>query len=493
MMGAWAFVASPPRAVAVIVWIALVPFAALMLRQSAAVAILVPYVPAAIFALGSGRLRQVPRLLALLVPFAAVAAAYLSAAAAVKPLPIFALGGERISLVTEVAFIARLLLAPMPALAGALALAVLMPLAFFWRWRPAAAAAVIVVVFMSIATVRINPAYADDVTYWKTLDSLVPGHPLLRFNVATALVAGARWEEARDELFYLHYEMPLTPPAGRVHWWYPERYEADRILVQATVLSKLGLVYRALGDDKVAGFYAFPKFLGWNSRVRKHRLVEIGDFCLAAGYVSWAENHYASCLIMDPYDVRLYNACGKCLMYKNFFRAAAKHFRHVLTLDADNETALYHLAFIAKHLNDPDGFAEYSRRWRIVAGVPEGEMDFQPILAAYRFDRDRMRMWFTADPVELLKFATDKTGQDEYYSVKWRGRAWEFSEVPLEAARYFIRRGQDENAYTYLKAALDANPRSQAALPLMVETCRKLGCADEAASYESTAAQEAQK
>ena len=362
------------------------------------------------------RLRQVHRLLATLVPFAAVAAAFLAVSATVKTPPIFLLGDERIAVVTEACFLARLLLAPMPAFAAALAMAVLAPLALLWEPAPGGRRRDIAVVFMLIVTVRVSGSYENDVTYWKSLDALAPGHPLLRFNVATALVAAGRWEEARDELLYLHYEVPGIPSAERSHWWPAEMNDADQLLVQAAALAKLGRVYHALGDDKVAGYYAFPKYLAGTPACASTASWKSATSASQQAIISWAENHYSSCLIMDPYDVRLYNALGKCLMYKNFFDAAADHFRAALALDSGNETALYHLAFITKTLGDDEGFAEYSRRWREVARAAQADIDFQPIFDAYKFDRDRMRMWFTGDPVELLKFATDKTFRDEYYS-----------------------------------------------------------------------------
>ncbi len=92
-------------------------------------------------------------------------------------------------------------------------------------------------------------------------------------------------------------------------------------------------------------------------------------------------------------------------------------------------------------------------------------------------------MWFTGDPMELLKFARNKDYSEEYYKVAWRGRTWEWSEVPVEVGSYFMRKSEYGRALAWGRTALDANAKSGPALALLAEACEKTGDGEGAAGY----------
>lgn len=213
-------------------------------------------------------------------------------------------------------------------------------------------------IFLLVATAPANCDYRDDITYWNSLNRRCPGRVPIIINLATAYLDRVEFGTARDLLMHARYR-----------WEVPWN-------VLDTLNAKLGKAYAGLGNDKVAGYYFLytPPF-GWDQKVMKHYLNDSADFCFRIGYISAAEHLWASALVLDHDDVRLFNNLGRALIYKNFFRAAAKEFRHVLSLEPDNAVALYHLAFAAKALGDEEAYATCRKRWQRLTAT-DTEMDF---------------------------------------------------------------------------------------------------------------------
>lgn len=314
--------------------------------------------------------------------------------------------------------------------------------------------------FLLAVVIWSNTSYRDDVRYWGRMNEVAPGLPAVELNLASAYVDHGKWEQARELLLHLAHEVTVEGHAFPM-----------------TVRSKLGRTYAGLGDDKVAGFFFFDTTkAAWYYRIMKHPLMESADYEFRVGYLSAAEYAWACCLVLDPYDVRLYNNLGVVLTYKNFFRAAAKYFRHVLSLQHDNRTALYYLAFLAKAGGDDKEYETYSRRWMAVAGA-DAEPDFQSVHDAYRFDGDQMRGSFSPNPSDMFYHL-------DGYTVHYKGKAYSFWEVPLEIGKYFLRQSNHAAAAEHLSEAHKANPNSKEVVRLLAEARRKLNQAEEADRLE---------
>ena len=323
---------------------------------------------------------------------------------------------------------------------------------------------VVLLAFLCFVSVRESLYYRDDARYWGRLARLRPDHAAVQVNLATALVNEGDYGAARDLLIRLIVErgIRLSYESGFKNAPLP-------LMVQV----KLAEAYAGLGDDKTAGFYFFSATRGhWKFRMMRNLLTEAGDFCFRTGYISVAEYNWASGLVLDPYDVRLYNNLGRTLTYRNFFRAAARHFEYVLSLQPDNVTALYYMAFLSKVLGRQEDHAAYCRRWRAVTHSA-GEPDFQPIYDGFRFDPDKMRAWFSGNPCEM-------SFQLQGYKAQYEGKTYSFWEAPLSIARYLVGQGRYTDAETYLQQAHEANPGSREAIQLLIEVYGRLNRPDDA-------------
>jgi hypothetical protein len=359
------------------------------------------------------------------------------------------------------AFSSQLRLATSLGYGLALGLAALAPLLWALRKSFRQAAVFALLAALLVMTVLGQRDYRDDVRYWETLSRARPNDPVLQLSVATACVEAKQWEKARDILLHLKYEARVGTVMHQI------------------LDAKLGRVFAALGNDKVAGYFCFYEQRGWNERLMKHRFMEIADFDLRVGYISCAEYSWACAQVLSPDDARLCTNLARALIYKNFFRAARKHLLHALQLEPRNATALYYLAFIADLGGDQAEYERCRMRWK--STQPAGaEMSFRPIYDAYHFDRDRMRSWFSPDPLQLFAKYDESAG----YRLPYEDRTYEFSEVPLAIGEYFVRRGNDEAAIKFLTLAHDTNPRLRAAIVRLAEAFRRLGRTDEAAHFE---------
>ena len=341
-----------------------------------------------------------------------------------------------------------------------LALVALMPGVLFFRKSVGGAAVLFTIAFLLACTVRWNSEYRDDMRFWESVNSGQPGRPALEWHLASAYAAQGNWEGARDILM----QLKISGVEG---------------LLQNAVDMKLGRVYAEMGDMKCAGFLFFDAYFGTYWKIMKNSCMEFADYCFRTGYLSYAENRWASGLVIDPYDIRLYNNLGKVLIYKNFFRGAAKHFRYVLWLDPDNPTALYHLAFIADVLGDQRDYEPYRERWRKAVGG-DADIDFQRLFSQYRFDREKMLGWFSGDPLVLFMELKKRGG----YTITFEGKTYEFSEIDLEVAEHCMRRGLSAEAVALLDQALEANPKSRETIRRIGEAYRRLEAFDKAKHCE---------
>jgi len=406
--------------------------------------------------------------------YVAVVGARVFVSLTVQPVPLHRIAMEATSeagmdLPSRLEAIWRWMLAGDATQVAALAVAALLPaacLALRRRWRLLAAVAL---AFLLAVTVRGSRRYRDDVSYWRHVARLRPGDVVVELNLATALEDAGRWEEAKEILFRLAFEegIPLT--------YQGETVNADPIPM--TVQSRLGRLFEGLGDDKSAGFMFFSQTRAlWRYRVMKNLLMEAADYCFRTGYLTSAEYCWASGLVLDPYDVRLHNGLGQTLVYRNFFRAARRYFGRTLELQPRNRTALYHMAFVARTLGAQQDYERWAGRWRKVTGSRDGP-DFEPIYSGYRFDRERMREWFSGNPYDM-------SANLEGFKADYKGRTYRFWEVPLAVGRHFAERGQYELAVTYLTRAHETNPQSREALRLLAEALRHVNREHEAQQME---------
>ena len=266
------------------------------------------------------------------------------------------------------------------------------------RSRFSYAAAIIPLSLLLALTTLWNTIYRNDVRYWGHMASVAADFPPAQLNLAAAQIERGECESARDILMHLAYETDI-------HMAYDD--EPAVTPFPLTVQSKLARAFAGMGEDKIAGFYFFSSTRGqWAYRVMKHPLMEAADHSFRLGYLSTAEYDLASALVLDPYDLRLYNSLGRILVYRNFFRAAERYFKHVLSVEPDNVTALYHLAFVAQLLDKEKEHELYVSRWQ-AATHSESPPDFQPLYDGFRFDRERMRDWFSSNPLDMFAFVKD--------------------------------------------------------------------------------------
>ena len=379
-----------------------------------------------------------------LPPYLAIVALFLVVSATVPPRPLLAVILEELNGAGMIApfqpwFVARRLLAGSLLHVMSLGIAALAPLLLV-RWRGRHVAAAVALVFLAIVAVQGNRDYRDDVRYWRCMDKLAPEQPVIRLNMATAYVEDGEWEPAREILMGYFCEPPTTA-----------------VPFLATVQTKIGKTFAGMGNDRMAGhcFYSTQEWQ-WRWRCMKNLLNDVGDFSFRRGFLSAAECVWASALVTDRYDVRLYNNLGRVLVYKNFFQAASKYFHRALSLDPENPTALYYLAFIAELGDCEEERDLYTKRWR--AATHSGrEIDFQPIYDAYKFDRDKMRDWFSGNPTAALCRSS--------FVETYRGKTYSFWEVPLEKGKYLARHDDDAGAAMHLREAYDVNPQVEGNRP----------------------------
>jgi len=356
-------------------------------------------------------------------------------------------------------FVCRRLMAGSALHMVGLLVAVILPAMVFLSRRAGRVAIIISLVFLALVTVRWNRNYRDDVRYWEAFNKTTPDQPAVLLNLASVYIEQGRWETARDLLMRLSCEASFK-----------------KFVFEMTVRSNLGRAFAGLGNEKLAAFFLFGiGHWGWEAKTAKNLLIEGGDFATRIGYLSVAELYYASGLVLDPYDIRLYNAVGKTLVYKNFFRAAAKHFERVLLLVPDDPTALYYLAFIAKVKGKQKDYELYSSKWKVVTRS-DAEIDFQPIFDGYHFDLGRMIELLSDNPMDML-FHPD-------LEITYQGKVYNFWEVSFELGKYFVRQGQYEAAVARLSDAHRGNPKSKEVVRLLAKAHRELNQVDEAERLE---------
>ena len=340
-----------------------------------------------------------------------------------------------------------------------LAVATLCPITFLFRRFSLLVSAVPLAVFLPVCVLA-NRDYRDDVTYWQYQNRIGPERLGIQLNLATAYLQQAQWEAARDLLMFLAYERKVTGPTETI------------------VSSQLGAVFAGMGNDKVAGVYFFSTLsrTGWNYEIMRNLLREAGAFSFRMGYLSTAEYCWASGLVYDPYDTRLYNDLGRVLLYRNFFRAAEEHFRHVLSRQPRNAKALYFLAFIAQSGGSDEEFHHFSSKWKEVTGS-SGEIDFGPVHAAFDFDREKMIEWFSDNPGRMLvgwRKRSMASKDRPIYRVVQDGKTYPLGEVPLEIGRYFSKRGNHAAAARYLEAAYEVDPEARPIIRGLADAYRAL-------------------
>jgi len=380
--------------------------------------------------------------------------------------PLNALSDARWSEVFSPAFVSRQVLKGSWLNVAALAAGALFPLFFLRRpWSRVAVAAALVLAV--VATAGWNPRYRDDLAYWRAMSEFRGNHPVVKTKLASALIEAEQYEEAEDLLVDTE-RMPHNP------------------FLQYLVQIARGTLYDRLGETKLAGYYLLHcvQPVDWETNMMKHPGAVAAEFALRNGYLSRAEMFWACGLVLDPYDVRLYNSLGRVLIYKNFYRAAREHFLRSLELDRHNETALYHLAFIAKTLHDDSEYERYAARW--LAGRPRGtELDFQPIFDAFAFDRDTMLEWFSGDPTGMSEGG--KWVHGNRYAVDYEGRRYTFAEVPLRLGAYWAGRGELKDAASYYVVAHGTGASRQAAVAALTDVVARMKSAGDtrAAHYEN--------
>ena len=349
-------------------------------------------------------------------------------------------------------------------------LAALMPLALLPR-KPSFATIGMLgsVVLFCAATLLSNRRYADDVGYWAHVAEQQPDRSSVEVNLAQALLASGEARRAGEILLGLKYASSEALPQAMFD----------------TVGWKLGRVFEALGDDKIAGFYYFrvsePPAQLWHLKIMKNILREAGEFALRAGYLSCAEHYWAGGLVIDRYDPRLYTLLGRALIYKNFFRAAGRHLDRALELEPGEEVALYHRAFVAEAIGDRGSLSAFERQWKQAKGV-EQAIDFGPLRRGFSFERDRMLTWFTADPFYFAKAAKRVDGNP--FLLTYDGRTHSFAEVPLVIGSFLLEHEHFDKATGYLEYARHAAPGMPQPVSQLVRAYEKLGRFDEAKKYE---------
>ncbi len=338
--------------------------------------------------------------------------------------------------------------------------ALAIPAAFLARGDSRLLASAAPLALLLVASFWGNRTYRDDVTYWQAIDGACSASSPARAGLATALVEAGRHKEAAEILVHLKYD------------------RQEKGVIEDLVHTKLGRASLGMGDEMSAGYFYFRLMLyfDWYTRVKKNSLLEAADFSFRTGYITCAE-HFSSCaLVLDPYDTRAYNNLGMALVYKNFFRAGAKHFERTLELDPTNERALYYMAFISKILERPGDLARYTALWK-AAAPGDSAPDFAPIYAAYSFDVDRMRSWFSAAPLSVYS-------EGNPYVFRSPDGEHRFPGVPLSVGRYFLERGNDKRALEALHLAHQTDPGLREPVEKLVGVFKRLGYRKDAEHYE---------
>jgi len=413
----------PRLAAAMLVWLALAAPAVILLGLRPWQAGLALTAVTAAIGIGVGRapLRRWAQVLPLYI---VIGAGMLAGMGAVKQELIHevickhVLSTSRLSEPCLASFSAKALLRMSGFVVAVLFLAVIAPLALFLK-KPRARSVAFVVIAIAFLGVAIpaNRLYRTDSGYWEAVLAALPGEQrLARYNLGAAYCAEGKWSEARNLLMDMKY-------TG----------EPQYDMTQALADILLSKAYYALGEEKIAAYYCFAPVLA-EARYAKSWLSGKAEMAMELGYVSCGESGWANALIMDPFDLDLRNKLGMGLVYKNFFRAARKYFDYVLSLDPDNETALYYQAFIAELGKDDRGYARFRREWQAAART-DGDLDFRPVYARYaRFDAEKAGSWVGPEPLGLVRRQSDDPAM--YYVLFFGTGPYPFPEVPLDAGKF---------------------------------------------------------
>ncbi len=374
-----------------------------------------------------------------LIPYLLVAVLRLAVSASVEVRPVFRVALTELQesgllRVLQPAFAVRTMVFGSPLYLVALAGVSLAPLLLLIRARHRKVMVAGGLAALVCITVAGGVTYRNNVTYWSAMLRHRPRSVPVEVNMAEALIEAGQYGEARELLMHLRYEEKVGG------------------LARDTVNVGLGRAYEGLGNDKVAGYYIFPRGSWWRAKIMKNLICHTADFAFRLGYISVAEHFWACSLVIDPYDVRLYNNLGRALIYKNFFRAARKHFEHTLSMQPENATALYYLSFLADVAKDKPARGHYASRWREVTGAA-GEPDFSPIFDGFSFDKEKVQQWFSGRPLSLLQ-------QEDAVRIILHDEEYVFWEVPLEVGRYFLRRGDYAAAEENLQVAYELSSQS---------------------------------
>ncbi len=277
----------------------------------------------------------------------------------------------------------------------------------------------VLTIFYMIFSVDVTFAYKNDVSYWKEIAK--NDKPIAMLNLAQAYINNKKFNYAKDILYTLKYEDTNLPN-----------------LVKDTINLLLGKLYYKTGNMKVAAYYFLQRpvaALPGASKIAKGRLIPIADFFFDLGYLSYAENYYASALVLDPYDAKIFKNLGIILTYKNFFRAALRYLNKALELEPRDYEALYYALFDSKILKDKSKYLLYKSRWDNMH--LHMNIDFKEIYAKFAsFNKRKTRNILSGDPVVLFYFG--HTNKKFVYSLN--NKRYIFWEVPFEIGKFFYRK-----------------------------------------------------
>ncbi len=300
----------------------------------------------------------------------------------------------------------------------------------------------ILIIFLGlfvIFSVKISSFYRNDLSYW---ENMYEGRrePIVGVNLAQAYIKEDRLDDAKRILFKIKYETEDVPP-----------------LLEDTVNVELGIIYKKLGKIKVSAYYFLQKPKGalpGASKIAKWRLIPIGDFLFDLGYLSYAENYYASALVLDPYDMDIYKKLGKVLVYKNFFRASIRYFEKVLSYNPYDREAIYYAMFASYVIKDKERYERYLRMWK---RIEKKGPDFRKIYEKFEGFKKEVRDLISEDPIVL--FYTGRT--DKVYVYRLKGKIYKFWEVPFEVGKYFYEEGKYDVAIEWLSYAYELSGARQ--------------------------------
>ena len=266
------------------------------------------------------------------------------------------------------------------------------------------------------------------------------GDPAVQTNFAQAQINAGKLKEAEDTLYDLLYEKEKIPA-----------------LIRDTVYTELGILYHKLGKKKVAAYYFLQRTRGalpGASKIAKWRLIPVGDFLFDLGYLSYAENYYASALVLDPYDMEIYKRLGKVLVYKNFFRASLRYFDKVLSFNPRDKEAILYAMFSSKIIGSKEKFEHYKKLWESICYQ---KPNFSIIYKKFNsYSRD-IRKYLSKDPIVLFFFG--ETNKKFVYSLN--GKKYKFWEVPFEIGKYFYRKKKYKPAVVFLSYAYDLSKNKE--------------------------------